>query len=98
MRDRRPVYGSAKWLWLFGLLFHWSFLIIVLRHLRFFIEPIAPWINGLAALDGFFEIGVPTLYLTDTAVLAGLTFLFLRRVASRSFATSPWSPITSPSC
>jgi nitrate reductase gamma subunit len=77
---QRPVYGSAKWLWLFGLLFHWSLLLIVLRHLRFFIEPIAPWINGLAAIDGFFEIGVPTLYLTDTAVLAGLTFLFLRRV------------------
>jgi nitrate reductase gamma subunit len=77
---QRPVYGSAKWLWFFGLLFHWSLLIIVLRHLRFFIEPIAPWINGLSAIDGFFEIGVPTLYLTDTAVLAGLTFLFLRRV------------------
>lgn len=77
---QRPVYGSAKWLWFFGLLFHWSLLIIVLRHLRFFIEPIAPWINGLSSIDGFFEIGVPTLYLTDTAVLAGVTFLFLRRV------------------
>ena len=77
---QRPVYGSAKWLWFFGLLFHWSLLIIVLRHLRFFIEPIAPLIGGLAALDGFFEIGVPTLYLSDVAVLAGLTFLFLRRM------------------
>jgi nitrate reductase gamma subunit len=77
---QRPVYGSAKWLWFFGLLFHWSLLIIVLRHLRFFIEPIALWINGLATLDGFFEIGVPTLYLTDVALIAGLTFLFLRRM------------------
>ena len=78
---QRPVYGSAKWLWLFALLFHWSLLVIVLRHLRFFIEPIAPWVSSLAALDGFFEIGVPTLYLSDVAVLAGLTFLFLRRIA-----------------
>lgn len=77
---QKPVYSSAKGLWLFALAFHWSLLIIVLRHLRFFIEPIAPWINGLAALDGFFEIGVPTLYLTDAAVLAGITFLFVRRV------------------
>lgn len=76
----KPVYGSAKWLWLFGLLFHWSFLIIVLRHLRFFIEPIAPAISALAAVDGFFEIGVQTLYLSDVAILAGLTFLFLRRL------------------
>ncbi len=77
---KRPVYGSAKWLWFFGLLFHWSLLIIVLRHLRFFIEPIAPWINGLSGIDGFFEIGVPTLYLSDVAVFTGLTFLFFRRV------------------
>ncbi len=76
----RPVYGSAKWLWFFGLLFHWSLLIVVLRHLRFFVEPIAPWITTLSALDGFFEIGIPTLYLSDTTILAGLTFLFLRRV------------------
>ena len=76
----RPVYGSAKWLWFFGLVFHWSLLIIVVRHLRFFIEPITPWINGLAAVDGFFEIGSPTLYLSDAAILAGLSFLFVRRV------------------
>ena len=78
---QRPVYGSAKWLWFFGLLFHWSLLVIVLRHLRFFIEPIAPWIGALSAVDGFFEIGVPTLYLSDVAIVAGLTFLFLRRMA-----------------
>ena len=78
--DGRPVYGSAKWLWFFGLLFHWSLLIIVLRHLRFFVEPIAPWISTLSALDGFFEIGIPALYLSDAAILAGLTFLFLRRL------------------
>ena len=78
---QRPVYGSAKWLWFFGLLFHWSLLIIVLRHLRFFIEPIARWINGLAAVDGFFEMGSPTLYLSDVALVLGLSFLFLRRVA-----------------
>ena len=77
---QRPVYGSAKWLWFFGLLFHWSLLIIVLRHLRFFIEPIARWINGLSAIDGFFEIGLPTLYLSDAALLTGLSFLLLRRV------------------
>jgi nitrate reductase gamma subunit len=76
---QRPVYGSAGWLWFFALLFHGSLLIIVLRHLRFFVEPIASWINKLSALDGFFEIGTPTLYLSDAALLAGLTFLFLRR-------------------
>ena len=78
---QRPVYSSAKWLWFFGLLFHWSFLVIILRHMRFFIEPVTSLINGLAAMDGFFEIAIPTLFLSDAAIILSLTFLFLRRVA-----------------
>jgi [DsrC]-trisulfide reductase subunit M len=78
--DGRPVYGSAKWLWFFGLLFHWSLLIILFRHMRFFVEPIVPCVNGLIAIDGFFEIGIPTFFISDAAVLLGLSFLFLRRV------------------
>jgi nitrate reductase gamma subunit len=77
--EGRTVYGSAKWLWFFGLTFHWSLLIIVVRHLRFFVEPVGPLISGLSALDGFFELGTPTLFLSDAAILAGLTFLFVRR-------------------
>ena len=30
------TYGSNKWLWLGGLAFHWSLLVIMLRHARFF--------------------------------------------------------------
>src|SRR3990170_51785 len=29
------TYGEAKWLWAAGMAFHWSFLIILIRHLRF---------------------------------------------------------------
>ena len=78
--DGRPVYGSAKWLWFFGLMFHVSLLIAALRHLRFFTEPVLPAVTGLSALDGFLEIGVPALYISDVTLLAGLVFLFLRRV------------------
>jgi len=78
--DGRPVYGSAKWLWFFALMFHGSLLIVVFRHLRFFTEPILPCVNVLSALDGFFEIGVPALYISDAALLCGLTFLLLRRL------------------
>lgn len=77
----KPVYGGAKWLWLGGLIFHWAFLTIGVRHLRFFLEPVPSWVNLLADLDGFFEIGVPTLYMTDLAFIAAATYLFLRRVA-----------------
>lgn len=77
----RVAYGSTKWLWLAGLAFHWSFAIILLRHFRFFAEPVPFFANGLHRLDGIFEIGVPVLYLTNLLILGGLTYLVLRRIA-----------------
>ncbi|MFZ5867097.1 MAG: sulfate reduction electron transfer complex DsrMKJOP subunit DsrM [Thermodesulfobacteriota bacterium] len=76
----RLTFASAKWLWLFGILFHYSFLTIVLRHLRFFTEPVPQWVQLITNLDGFFEILVPTFFLTDAAFLLAATLLFLRRV------------------
>ena len=76
----RLVYGSTKWLWLGGLVFHWSFLIVFIRHFKFFAEPVPAWVLALQNLDGFFQIGLPIIYATDVALLAALTFLFLRRV------------------
>jgi nitrate reductase gamma subunit len=76
----RLVYIESKFLWLGALAFHWAFLIILLRHLRFFIEPIPRFVYGLEGLDGFFQIGVPVLYATDVVVVAALLFLLLRRV------------------
>ena len=81
LENKRPVYGGAKWLWLAALTFHWTFLVIVARHLRFFTEPVPLPINLLAAMDGLFEIAVPTLYLSDAAFILAVTYLFLRRVA-----------------
>ena len=80
LREGIPVYGGAKWLWAAALTFHWSFLIIILRHLRFFSEPVPQAINFLASLDGLFVIGIPTIYLTDAFLLGSVTYLFLRRV------------------
>jgi nitrate reductase gamma subunit len=82
LRDGPKVtYASAKWLWLFGILFHYSFLIIVIRHLRFFMEPIPSFVDAISSVDGFFQIMVPTVFLTDILFLAAVTYLFLRRVA-----------------
>jgi nitrate reductase gamma subunit len=75
-------YGSTKWLWLGGLAFHWTFLIILTRHLRLFFEPVPMLIQIMESLDGFFQIGAPVLYLTDLIFLGAVTFLFLRRVIS----------------
>src|SRR5210317_1583337 len=74
------VYGSAKWLWLFGLAFHYCFLIIVLRHMRLFLNPVPAFIGKIEFFDGLFQIGVPVLYQTDLIFVGAVTFLFLRRV------------------
>jgi nitrate reductase gamma subunit len=74
------VYGSSKWLWLFGLAFHYCFLIIVLRHMRLFLNPVPAFIGQIEFFDGLFQIGVPVLYQTDLIFVGAVTFLFLRRV------------------
>jgi nitrate reductase gamma subunit len=77
------VYGSSKYLWLFALLFHYSFLVIVLRHLRLFTAPIPFFVPLIEFADGMLQIGSPRLYLTDSIFLAAIAFLFLRRVMLR---------------
>src|SRR5210317_301159 len=74
------VYGSSKWLWLFGLAFNYCFLIIVLRHMRLFLNPVPAFIGQIEFFDGLFQIGVPVLYQTDLIFVGAVTFLFLRRV------------------
>ncbi len=73
-------YASAKWLWMAGLAFHWTFLIILVRHLRFFLEPVPFPIKILESLDSFFQVGAPLLYLTDVIFLLAVTYLLLRRL------------------
>lgn len=80
-RDKRLVYGSSKWLWLGALVFHWAFLIVFIRHFKYFVEPIPGWISSIQWVDSFFQVGLPVIYMTDGALLAALTYLFLRRVA-----------------
>ncbi len=74
------IYGEEKTLWLAALAFHWSMLIIILRHLRFVLEPVPVFVLGLQSLDGFFQLGIPVFYLTDTVLLISLAYLLLRRL------------------
>jgi len=76
----RLVYGEEKFLWLGALTFHYSLLIVFLRHLRFFLEPVPGFVLLLQTLDGFFQAGAPVLYLTDATLLAALAYLLTRRL------------------
>jgi [DsrC]-trisulfide reductase subunit M len=76
----RLAYGEAKWLWAAGLAFHYSFAIILFRHLRFFTEKVPAAVQTADMLDSFLQIGAPLLYMTDVVLLAAVTYLFIRRV------------------
>jgi len=74
------TYASNKYLWVGAMVFHWSFLIIVIRHFRFFTEPVMAVVYWLQSLDGWFEFYVPVLYLTDIFIVGGLLYLLGRRL------------------
>ncbi|MEW6743547.1 MAG: sulfate reduction electron transfer complex DsrMKJOP subunit DsrM [Planctomycetota bacterium] len=75
----RLVYGADKWLWLAAIAFHYSFLMIFLRHLRFFTEPVPFFVAAIENVDGFLQMAVPTVYVSTAVVVLALGFLLLRR-------------------
>ena len=79
-KDRQLAYGEAKWLWLAGLAFHWSFLFILFRHMRFFIENVPAAVKLAEGLDSFLQIGAPLLYMSDVVLLLAVTYLIIRRI------------------
>jgi nitrate reductase gamma subunit len=73
-------YGSSKFLWLGAIAFHASFFVILIRHMRFFTEPVPAVFSWLEFFDSILQIGVPTLFLTEIVILLALAYLFLRRI------------------
>lgn len=80
LKDQRLYYWGEKYLWAAALAFHYSFLVIFLRHFRFFVEPTPFFVPWLQTLDGFFEIGVPVLFMSDIFLLGAVGYLFFRRI------------------
>ncbi len=39
------LFKANKWIWLFGWLFHAALLFVLLRHLRYFTDPVWGWVN-----------------------------------------------------
>lgn len=77
------TYESSKWLWLFGIIFHYSFLMVVIRHMRLFLNPVPEVVAFLDWADSMFEIGVPSMYMTTAGLIAGSALLFSRRLVNR---------------
>lgn len=89
LKGGKLTYKWEIFLWVGALAFHWSFLTVLARHLRFFTEPIPAVIQLLEHLDSFFrieisyemiQIGLPGFYLSGLVLLAAGVYLFLRRI------------------
>ena len=38
------LFKANKWIWLFGIMFHVALALVLLRHLRYFLEPVPTWV------------------------------------------------------
>jgi nitrate reductase gamma subunit len=76
------LFLANRWIWLFGWLFHVALAVVLLRHLRYFVEPV--W--------SVVEIAQPFGVYAGFAMLAGLAGLWARRfLVERIRYISTWS-------
>jgi nitrate reductase gamma subunit len=80
------IHGPSTWLWLGSMAFHWTMLIIILRHLRLVMEPVPAWTGLLQRADSIFHTGTPPLLLTNIIIIAAILYLFVRRITDRQVA------------
>ena len=63
------LFKASKWTWIFGWMFHFALLLVLLRHLRYFQQPVwtpIVWIQAIGTYAGF-------------ALVVGLAGLWARR-------------------
>ncbi|OPY60546.1 MAG: Nitrate reductase gamma subunit [Syntrophorhabdaceae bacterium PtaU1.Bin034] len=75
-----PVFRPSLLLWFGALAFHWSMLVVVTRHLRFFNEPVPSFITLVTQADGILQVGLPYYLITSCIFLLSLIYLALRRM------------------
>ena len=78
--DGRISYDMEFFLWVAALAFHYTFLVVLLRHARFFLDPLPVPFEILEKIDTFVQIGQPTISLSSFVLLAAVLYLFIRRL------------------
>ena len=64
------LFKANKWIWIFGWLFHFALLLVLLRHLRYFTDPVWSWVALLQPLGAYAAF----------VMIAGLAGRWARRV------------------
>jgi nitrate reductase gamma subunit len=85
-------YQLEIFLWVGALAFHYAFLAVIIRHLRFFLEPVPFFVTLVENVDSFFRLevlypniqfGLPGVFISGLVLLAAVTYLFTRRLFIR---------------
>lgn len=66
----QSLFKANKWIWIFGWMFHLGLFLVLLRHLRYFVEPVWFWVNWLQPFGKYAAF----------AMIAGLAGLWARRL------------------
>jgi len=67
----KALFKANKWIWLFGWVFHFALLLVLLRHLRYFTDPVWSWVALMQPLGKY----------AGFAMVLGLAGLLFRRIA-----------------
>lgn len=73
------VFKASQGLWIGALVFHYSLLLVWLHHVRFFLDPVPRWVDGVEGLDSFFRIGSAAFFLSGITLTLATLYLLLRR-------------------
>ncbi len=85
-------YQLEIFLWLGSLAFHYAFLTVLIRHLRFFTNPVPFFVTLVENIDSFFRVeilypgiqfGLPGIALSSFVLLAAVAYLLARRLLIR---------------
>ena len=85
-------YQLEIFLWVGALAFHYAFLVVLIRHLRFFTNPVPFFVTLVENVDSFFRVeilypgiqfGLPGVALSSFVLLAAVAYLLARRLFIR---------------
>ncbi len=85
-------YKLELFLWLGAIAFHYAFLTVLIRHLRFFTNPVPFFVTLVENIDSFFRVeilypgiqfGLPGIALSSFVLLAAVAYLLARRLFIR---------------
>ena len=75
----RLVFKASQGLWIGALVFHYSLLLVLAHHARFFLDPVQGWLDGVERLDSFFRIGSAAFFVSGITLTLAVLYLLLRR-------------------